>query len=149
MPRPATPGLFFRLLLITAGPFLLFSGLLTGHAQPAGPESKSPKSDQKQGVKYERPTDPSLYVGSETCKTCHEDMPVKGFFKHFEDSPHFGPLWIPRRARSGTAAKGATARVKRTLTGAEIRQKSSRSKRRPRGKSTSATWTATRAAHST
>ena len=97
MPRSATPGLFFRLMLIPAGLFLLFSGLLTGHAQPAGRESESPKSDNKsdsksdngQGVKYERPTDPSLYVGSETCKTCHEDMPVKGFFKHFEDSPHF------------------------------------------------------------
>ncbi len=50
---------------------------------------------------YSRPTDPALYVGSETCKTCHEDLPVKGFFKSFEDSPHFattldmkkGPEW--------------------------------------------------------
>src|SRR5271163_1798304 len=100
MPRSGTPGLLFRLMLIPAGFVLLFSGLL-GHAQPAGHESESPKPDNKQGVKYERPTDPSLYVGSETCKTCHEDMPVKGFFRHFEDSPHFvttldtkkGPEW--------------------------------------------------------
>ena len=43
----------------------------------------------------------SDYVGSDTCKTCHEDMPTKGFYKHFEDSPHFettldtkkGPEW--------------------------------------------------------
>jgi len=50
---------------------------------------------------YERPTDPALYVGSETCKTCHEDMPSKGFYKAYEDSPHFvttldtkkGPQW--------------------------------------------------------
>ncbi len=109
MPRLATPGLFVRWMLIPAGSFLLFAGLLTGHAQPTGGESESAKSDNKsdsksgktQGAKYARPTDPSLYVGSETCKTCHEDMPVKGFFKHFEDSPHFvttldtkkGPEW--------------------------------------------------------
>jgi len=54
-----------------------------------------------QAEKYVRPTDPSLYVGSETCKTCHEDMPSKGFYKAYEDSPHFvttldtkkGPEW--------------------------------------------------------
>jgi DmsE family decaheme c-type cytochrome len=33
--------------------------------------------------------DASAYVGSETCKTCHEDLPSKGFYKTFEDSPHF------------------------------------------------------------
>lgn len=52
-------------------------------------------------TKHARPTDPSLYVGSEVCKTCHEDMPSKGFFKTYEDSPHFvttldtrkGPEW--------------------------------------------------------
>jgi len=54
-----------------------------------------------QDKKYVRPTDPSLYVGAETCKTCHEDMPSKGFFKSYEDSPHYvtmldtkrGPEW--------------------------------------------------------
>ncbi len=43
----------------------------------------------------------SDYVGEETCKTCHEDMPSKGFYKTFEMSPHFvttmdtkkGPEW--------------------------------------------------------
>jgi DmsE family decaheme c-type cytochrome len=62
------------------------------------PESK-PKQEHSQ--KYVRPTDPSLYVGSETCKSCHEDMPSKGFYKAYEDSPHFattldtkrGPEW--------------------------------------------------------
>ena len=29
------------------------------------------------------------YVGSETCKTCHEDRPSKGFYRDFEASPHF------------------------------------------------------------
>src|SRR6266571_2377566 len=36
-----------------------------------------------------RAIDASAYVGSETCKTCHEDLPSKGFYKAFEDSPHF------------------------------------------------------------
>ena len=43
----------------------------------------------------------SDYVGEETCKSCHEDMPTKGFYKTFETSPHFvttmdqkkGPEW--------------------------------------------------------
>ena len=30
---------------------------------------------REQAQTYARPTDPSLYVGAETCKTCHEDMP--------------------------------------------------------------------------
>jgi DmsE family decaheme c-type cytochrome len=29
------------------------------------------------------------YVGAETCKTCHEDMPSKGFYKTFEESRHY------------------------------------------------------------
>jgi DmsE family decaheme c-type cytochrome len=55
----------------------------------------------QQPTEYQRPTDPALYVGSETCKTCHEDMPSKGFYKNYEDSPHYvttldtrkGPEW--------------------------------------------------------
>ncbi|HKM89288.1 MAG TPA: DmsE family decaheme c-type cytochrome, partial [Candidatus Acidoferrales bacterium] len=43
----------------------------------------------------------SDYVGAEVCKTCHEDMPSKGFYKTYEDSPHYvtmldtkkGPEW--------------------------------------------------------
>jgi DmsE family decaheme c-type cytochrome len=43
----------------------------------------------------------SDYVGAETCKTCHEDMPSKGFYKTYADSPHYvtmldtkkGPEW--------------------------------------------------------
>ncbi|HVN07675.1 MAG TPA: DmsE family decaheme c-type cytochrome [Patescibacteria group bacterium] len=31
----------------------------------------------------------SDYVGEEVCKTCHEDMPTKGFYKTFETSRHF------------------------------------------------------------
>jgi predicted CXXCH cytochrome family protein len=53
-----------------------------------------PAADQSK--KYVRPSDPSLYAGSETCKTCHEEM-----YKNFETTPHFattldskkGPEW--------------------------------------------------------
>ncbi|OLC89274.1 MAG: hypothetical protein AUH86_25820 [Acidobacteria bacterium 13_1_40CM_4_58_4] len=71
--------------------------LLVMAASAAADKTKS--ADQEK--KYARPTDASLYVGSETCKTCHEDMPSKGFYKTYEDSPHFvttldtkrGPEW--------------------------------------------------------
>src|SRR5512132_770693 len=53
------------------------------------------KNKDKAQKSYERPTDPSLYVGSDTCKTCHEDI-----FKNFETTPHWktaftkkGPAW--------------------------------------------------------
>ena len=59
------------------------------------------RSHNNETTKHARPADPSLYVGSEVCKTCHEDMPSKGFFKTYENSPHFvttldtrkGPEW--------------------------------------------------------
>src|SRR5947209_10985482 len=66
-------------------------------------KAKAGKSNSKQDPvqKYVRATDPSLYVGTETCKTCHEDMPAKHFYKDFEATPHFattldnkkGPEW--------------------------------------------------------
>jgi DmsE family decaheme c-type cytochrome len=57
---------------------------------------KSKSDSESPAKRYERPTDPSLYVGAETCKTCHEDI-----FKNFETTPHFvttlekkrGPEW--------------------------------------------------------
>ncbi len=87
------PGIAFLigLLFFFAAAVVSFGGQLRG-------QTSANKADQK---RYARPTDPSLYVGAETCKTCHEDMPVKGFFKNYEDSPHFvttldtkkGPEW--------------------------------------------------------
>lgn len=58
-----------------------FAGWLTAGARNpgSGPDKKS-----EQAKPYARPTDASLYVGSETCKMCHEDV-----YKHFESSPHF------------------------------------------------------------
>jgi DmsE family decaheme c-type cytochrome len=96
------------------GPFLAAALLIAalGAVNSSGQPGKNPqgattaeaaKSPQKsnQTAPYQRSTDPSLYVGSETCKTCHEDMPVRGFFKSYEDSPHYvttldtkkGPEW--------------------------------------------------------
>jgi DmsE family decaheme c-type cytochrome len=81
-----------------AGLVLFFVAAVLSFAGQAQEKASTKKTDQKG---YVRPTDPSLYVGSETCKTCHEDMPVKGFFKSYEDSPHYvttldkkkGPEW--------------------------------------------------------
>ena len=55
---------------VLSASLLAFVLIVPGRAQQAG--SKADTS--KQNKKYERATDPSLYVGSETCKTCHEDM---------------------------------------------------------------------------
>jgi DmsE family decaheme c-type cytochrome len=43
---------------------------------------KTKSSDQAKA--YVAPTDPALYVGSETCKTCHEDI-----YNNFANTPHF------------------------------------------------------------
>jgi hypothetical protein len=40
------------------------------------------KTDQAK--KYVWPTAPSLYVGSDTCKTCHEEI-----YTHFANTAHF------------------------------------------------------------
>jgi DmsE family decaheme c-type cytochrome len=63
----------------------LWATVVPGHAQQNARKTDSAKPSKQ----YQRPTDPSLYVGSEACKTCHEDMPSKGFFKSYEDSPHY------------------------------------------------------------
>jgi len=84
-------------IFVLAGLLLFFMAAVVSFA--GEPQEKPAAKREQKG--YARPTDPSLYVGSETCKTCHEDMPVKGFFKSFEDSPHFattldkkkGPEW--------------------------------------------------------
>jgi len=64
----------------------LASSLLYGQEKAPAAAAPAPASD---------------YVGAETCKTCHEDMPSKGFYKTYEDSPHYvtmldkkkGPEW--------------------------------------------------------
>src|SRR5215813_208639 len=80
--------------------FLLALVLIApGHAEDK--TSKKKAATQQKDKSYQRPTDPSLYVGAETCKTCHADMPSKDFYKNYESSPHFattmdskkGPEW--------------------------------------------------------
>ncbi len=64
----------------------------------SGKEKSKASAQSSQGKPA---SDPSQYVGAETCKTCHEDMPVKDFYKHYESSPHYvttldtkkGPEW--------------------------------------------------------
>src|SRR5258708_33541980 len=88
---------FSTSIFIFATLALFAVGIALGRAQQRGNKSQS----ARQSKTYERPTDPSLYVGSENCKTCHEDMPSKGFYKTYEDSPHYvttldtkkGPEW--------------------------------------------------------
>jgi len=54
-------------------------------AQSSGSETPKniPKSSAKP-QKYDAPTDPSSYVGAETCNACHEDI-----YNNFETTPHF------------------------------------------------------------
>ncbi len=61
--------------------------IVPGRAQ----QNRNKPQSSRQSKTYERPTDVSLYVGAETCKTCHEDMPSEGFYKTYEDSPHYVP----------------------------------------------------------
>src|SRR5258705_2871710 len=97
-----------RVPLLLAGLWIvaLLSVAMWGAAAAADDSSsksanKSGKPKQEAALKYTRATDASLYVGTETCKTCHEDMPSKDFYKNYEASPHFvttldtkkGPEW--------------------------------------------------------
>ena len=61
---------------------LLGTALAVGRAD--GKKTSSDKTKSPQTKPYVRPTDPSLYVGAETCKTCHEDI-----YKNFENTAHF------------------------------------------------------------
>jgi DmsE family decaheme c-type cytochrome len=64
---------------------LVCSVVMAGRAEPLG--SQTPKENPKQAAqshKYVRPTDPSLYVGTDVCKTCHEDL-----YNTLATSPHF------------------------------------------------------------
>jgi len=92
---------FARVRLQGLLPVLISVSLMSGAAWAVADGRDKAKAGQEQGKKYARVTDASQYVGFETCKTCHEDMPTKGFYKTYEDSPHFvttldtkkGPEW--------------------------------------------------------
>src|SRR5277367_3593337 len=96
-------ALFLAAALLTAALAAVNSSGHPGQDPQAATTPKPAKSPQKsnQTAAYQRPTDPSLYVGEETCKTCHADLPTPGFVKSYEDSPHYvttldtkkGPEW--------------------------------------------------------
>jgi mono/diheme cytochrome c family protein len=77
---PIPIPIFVRLVLVSIA-------IVPGRAQQSGTKSQSAARSKT----YERPTGPPLYVGSEAYKTCHEDLPSKGFYKTYEDSPHYVP----------------------------------------------------------
>jgi len=98
------PRILSKKVIATTALALSLVVLLLAVLQPAAAQSDSKKkkqASQAPSSSYQRVTDPSQYVGADTCKTCHEDMPSKGFFKSYEDSPHFvttldtkrGPEW--------------------------------------------------------
>lgn len=69
-------------------------GVVLGLAIPSAAAPKT-KKDTSAESRHDAVVDPSLYVGSDTCKTCHEDI-----FKNFETTPHWkttftkkGPAW--------------------------------------------------------
>ncbi|MFY9561897.1 MAG: DmsE family decaheme c-type cytochrome [Terriglobales bacterium] len=96
-PRSLTASAIFPAI------FVLIAITMPNSAARGEPGKDKEKNKDKQAgqAKYQPSTDPSQYVGAEVCKTCHEDMPSKGFYKNFEDSRHFvttldtkkGPEW--------------------------------------------------------
>ncbi len=80
------------------------------------------------------PTDPALYVGEETCKTCHAEV-----YTQFATTPHIGTtmegkLEANEGRRSGMDAKRATGREKRMWTAEGIRARFSRIRMRRRNR---------------
>jgi DmsE family decaheme c-type cytochrome len=59
--------------------------LVSASANPAAQKEKPAQAPNGSDLRkrYVRPTDPALYVGAETCKTCHEDI-----YNQFETTPH-------------------------------------------------------------
>jgi DmsE family decaheme c-type cytochrome len=76
--------------LLVAGVLLLAA--LPGVAGEKNDKHKQPPPDP--------PVDPSQYVGSETCKTCHEDI-----FNNFATTPH----WKTTLSHKGPQAQGCEA----------------------------------------
>jgi DmsE family decaheme c-type cytochrome len=65
-------------------PFLLLTTLIL-FVLPVEAQSRRPKSQPISQQGLMAPPANAQYVGSDTCKTCHEDI----YTKHFEGTPHF------------------------------------------------------------
>ena len=74
---------FARVRLQGLLPLLISFSLMSVAGWAAADGHDKGKAGQEQGKTYARVTDASQYVGSETCKTCHEDMPAKDFYKNY------------------------------------------------------------------
>jgi hypothetical protein len=75
--------------------------VLAGSASSENLPRTDGKKDQSAQAPVESAAADSGHVGTETCKTCHEDLPSKDFFKNYESSSHYvttldtkkGPEW--------------------------------------------------------
>ena len=78
---------YSRELRVSYVAVLLVSLLVVPRAPSGDDKSKSArqtKTKTDQTKQYAWPTDPALYVGSDTCKTCHEDL-----YTDFATTAHF------------------------------------------------------------
>lgn len=84
----------FRLMAL---PLICMGVATPALASPgAGAQAANKTKATAHEKRYERPADPALYAGAETCKTCHEDV-----YKKYEETAHFattldtkkGPEW--------------------------------------------------------
>ena len=73
-------------LLVAAVALLVGAGLLLGGTGPKATRAAPPQEK-----------DTSQYIGSENCKACHEDLPTKGFYAHFETTVHWKTMLEARR----------------------------------------------------
>jgi DmsE family decaheme c-type cytochrome len=74
-----------RLSILGFGIALLgLSSVLYAKPQEKNTPPAKKTSHSEQGKSSSWPTDPSLYVGSDTCKTCHEEI-----YNNFATTPHF------------------------------------------------------------
>jgi len=86
-----------RFFLLTGIALLFLTTVRSSGTQSSVPDAKNQPAQSSSAAAI----DASQYVGEETCKTCHADMPHKDFVKNYEASPHFattmdtkkGPEW--------------------------------------------------------
>src|SRR5258708_30296659 len=81
---------------------IVFVVLAHGGDKKASKEQSKATTGQ---TKYVRPTDPALYVGADTCKTCHEEISAT-----FEKTPHFATTMDAKLdAHKGEESHGSEA----------------------------------------